>query len=133
MFVEVLGNLPVLLAGARPRQAVGLRQAPRHFARFRIAIRLLTVSGSACGFAGTARIEARTPRLTSTPSAWPSEALTDTNDCPHAPARSRTWIYRLGGGRLIHWTTRARERPPKAIDRPRRRLVQPAPSSDLPP
>ena len=25
-----------------------------------------------------------------------------------APARSRTWIYRLGGGRLIHWTTRAR-------------------------
>jgi hypothetical protein len=24
-----------------------------------------------------------------------------------APARSRTWIYRLGGGRLIHWTTRA--------------------------
>ena len=25
----------------------------------------------------------------------------------HAPARSRTWIYRLGGGRLIHWTTRA--------------------------
>jgi hypothetical protein len=26
---------------------------------------------------------------------------------PHAPARSRTWIYRLGGGRLIHWTTRA--------------------------
>src|SRR5207302_3386057 len=28
----------------------------------------------------------------------------------HAPARSRTWIYRLGGGRLIHWTTRARTR-----------------------
>ncbi len=26
----------------------------------------------------------------------------------NAPARSRTWIYRLGGGRLIHWTTRAR-------------------------
>jgi hypothetical protein len=26
---------------------------------------------------------------------------------PDAPARSRTWIYRLGGGRLIHWTTRA--------------------------
>src|SRR5437660_2763964 len=26
----------------------------------------------------------------------------------HAPARNRTWIYRLGGGRLIHWTTRAR-------------------------
>ena len=25
----------------------------------------------------------------------------------HAPAGSRTWIYRLGGGRLIHWTTRA--------------------------
>ena len=24
-----------------------------------------------------------------------------------APAGSRTWIYRLGGGRLIHWTTRA--------------------------
>ena len=29
------------------------------------------------------------------------------NSPPHAPARSRTWIYRLGGGRLIHWTTRA--------------------------
>ena len=29
----------------------------------------------------------------------------------HAPARSRTWIYRLGGGRLIHWTTRARGTP----------------------
>jgi hypothetical protein len=28
----------------------------------------------------------------------------------NAPARSRTWIYRLGGGRLIHWTTRARPR-----------------------
>src|SRR5207237_10117695 len=27
-----------------------------------------------------------------------------------APARSRTWIYRLGGGRLIHWTTRAKPR-----------------------
>ena len=25
----------------------------------------------------------------------------------NAPAGSRTWIYRLGGGRLIHWTTRA--------------------------
>ena len=25
----------------------------------------------------------------------------------HAPARSRTWIHRLGGGCLIHWTTRA--------------------------
>ena len=25
-----------------------------------------------------------------------------------APARSRTWICRLGGGRLVHWTTRAR-------------------------
>src|SRR5438105_3576049 len=25
-----------------------------------------------------------------------------------APAGNRTWIYRLGGGRLIRWTTRAR-------------------------
>ncbi len=25
----------------------------------------------------------------------------------NAPARSRTWIHRLGGGCLIHWTTRA--------------------------
>src|SRR5207302_91975 len=30
----------------------------------------------------------------------------------HAPARSRTWIYRLGGGRLVHWTTRARRHVP---------------------
>ena len=30
------------------------------------------------------------------------------SSCRSAPARSRTWIYRLGGGRLIHWTTRAR-------------------------
>ena len=37
-----------------------------------------------------------------------------------APARSRTWIYRLGGGRLIHWTTRARVSP--AGDGPTRRL-----------
>ncbi len=26
---------------------------------------------------------------------------------PYAPARSRTWIHRLGGGCLIRWTTRA--------------------------
>jgi hypothetical protein len=33
---------------------------------------------------------------------WPQNTFST-----HAPARSRTWIYRLGGGRLIHWTTRA--------------------------
>jgi hypothetical protein len=37
---------------------------------------------------------------------------------PHAPARSRTWIYRLGGGRLIHWTTRAQ--PGSAAGLPRK-------------
>ena len=34
----------------------------------------------------------------------------------HAPARSRTWIYRLGGGRLIHWTTRARPLEPLRVE-----------------
>ena len=45
-----------------------------------------------------------------------------------APARSRTWICRLGGGRLVHWTTRARRRHRVTHARaPRRRRSRAAP------
>ena len=63
------------------------------------------------GARSTARADAA-PLATNRPR---SEAGQEQGFPVNAPAGSRTWIYRLGGGRLIHWTTRARPMSPQGL------------------